>query len=164
MKNEKKKEVVIFSDGACRGNPGPGGYGAILKYGEHVKELSDGFRKTTNNRMELMGCIAAMQALKEPCTVSIVSDSKYVVQAIEKGWLMRWKSFGWLSKNKEPIKNRDLWELTLTELHRHDVTCKWIKGHSGHKENERCDRLATSAAKKHPQKTDDGFENPPAIF
>ncbi len=154
-----RKHVTIFTDGACKGNPGPGGYGIILTYGTHTKELSKGFRKTTNNRMELLGCIVGFQSLKEPCTVTVFSDSKYVVRAVEEKWLVNWSRFGWRTKAKEPVKNRDLWELLLRLTRHHEVTFNWVKGHAGHKENERCDELATAAATTMNLQIDDGFEN-----
>ena len=140
------KKVTIYSDGACSGNPGPGGYGTILVYGNVEKELSEGFESTTNNRMELLGAIAGLEALKEPCSVRIVSDSKYLCDAINQGWLENWKSRGWKKADKSPALNPDLWEKLLTLLERHDVTFVWVKGHDGHPYNERCDRLATAFA------------------
>jgi ribonuclease HI len=140
------KEVTLFTDGACSGNPGPGGYGAILKYGDDIKELSGGYRNTTNNRMELMAVIAGLSQLKEPCKVSVVTDSRYVVDAVEKGWLARWASNQWMRNRKEKALNVDLWKQLLPLLETHDICFTWIRGHSGHPENERCDRLAVSAA------------------
>lgn len=136
------KKVEIFSDGACSGNPGPGGYGVILRFGEHVKELSGGEAHTTNNRMELMGVIAGLSALKEPCCVTLTTDSKYVVDAVAKGWVYGWKKRGWVRSDKKPALNSDLWEQLLGLLDKHQVTFNWVKGHAGHPENERCDRLA----------------------
>lgn len=136
------KKVEIFSDGACSGNPGPGGYGVILRFGEHVKELSGGDPHTTNNRMELMGVIAGLSALKEPCCVIVTTDSKYVVDAVTKGWVYGWKKRGWIKSDKKPALNPDLWEQLLALLDKHQVTFNWVKGHAGHPENERCDRLA----------------------
>jgi len=140
------KKIKLFTDGACSGNPGPGGYGAILKYGDHTKELSGGFRNTTNNRMELMAVIAGLSQLKEPCQVSVVTDSRYVVDAIQRGWVNRWASNGWMRNKKEKASNVDLWKKLLALLRKHDVTFTWIRGHTGHPENERCDQLAVSAA------------------
>ncbi len=134
--------VEIFTDGACSGNPGPGGYGAILRVGEHVKELSGGEADTTNNRMELMGVIAALSALKYPCDVVLTTDSKYVVDSVTKGWARGWKAKGWIKSDKKPALNVDLWEKLLDLLDVHNVKFVWVKGHAGHPENERCDELA----------------------
>ncbi|MBQ7959295.1 MAG: ribonuclease HI, partial [Oscillospiraceae bacterium] len=132
----------IFTDGACSGNPGPGGYGAILRYGEHIKELSGGEEHTTNNRMELTAVITALEALKEPCLVVLTTDSKYVVDGIEKGWAKSWRENGWKKKDKKPALNPDLWGKLLDLLEVHEVKFNWVKGHAGHPENERCDELA----------------------
>lgn len=139
-----KKRVEIFTDGACSGNPGPGGYGAILKYGEHTKELSGGEEQTTNNRMELTAVITALEALKEPCLVVLTTDSKYVVDGIEKGWAKSWRENGWKKKDKKPALNPDLWGKLLDLLEIHEVNFNWVKGHAGHPENERCDELAVN--------------------
>lgn len=139
-----KKRVEIFTDGACSGNPGPGGYGAILKYGEHIKELSGGEEQTTNNRMELTAVITALEALKEPCLVILTTDSKYVVDGIEKGWAKSWRENGWKKKDKKPALNPDLWGKLLDLLEVHEVKFNWVKGHAGHPENERCDELAVN--------------------
>lgn len=145
--------VAMFSDGACSGNPGPGGWGTILRFqaGDtiHEKELSGGEAHTTNNRMELTAIIAGLSALKKPCTVTITTDSKYVVDSITKGWVYGWKKRGWIKSDKKPALNVDLWELLLPLLERHDVTFCWVKGHAGHPENERCDRLAVAQSKAH---------------
>ena len=140
-----KKEVEIYTDGACRGNPGKGGWGAILVYGKYEKEMSGGERETTNNRMELMAAISGLAALKEPCRVTLYSDSKYLVDAYNQGWVFSWKQNGW-RRGKDPLKNPDLWErlFSLTEMH--EVEFVWVKGHNGHGYNERCDQLATSFA------------------
>lgn len=140
--NEPKKQVYIFSDGACSGNPGPGGYGVILRCDDREKELSGGEHQTTNNRMELMGVITGLEALKYPCKVTVQTDSKYVVDGIEKGWAKSWKKNNWIKSDKKPALNKDLWEKLLKLLEIHEVTFTWIKGHAGHPENERCDRLA----------------------
>lgn len=145
------KEVILYTDGACSGNPGPGGYGAVLLFTDnkgniHRKELSDSCTSTTNNRMEIMGVIKGLEALKEPCKVTLYSDSKYVVDAIEKGWALRWRSNNWMRNKKEKALNIDLWEQLLLMLEKHDVTCRWIKGHADNPENERCDVLAREAA------------------
>lgn len=150
--NNIKPEVTIYTDGAARGNPdGPGGYGAVLLFkdsrGEiHRKELSEGFDKTTNNRMELMGVIAALEALNRPCKVDLYSDSQYVINAFTKGWLESWIRRGWKKTDRTPVLNRDLWERLLKAAAPHDITWHWVRGHNGNKENERCDELATKAA------------------
>lgn len=140
------KHVDIYTDGACRGNPGPGGWGAVLVYGERERELSGGEPSTTNNRMELTAVITALSALKEPCEVTLTSDSKYVVDGITKGWAASWKARGWRKADKSPAINPDLWEALLTVLDKHKVTFVWVKGHAGHPYNERCDQLATAYA------------------
>lgn len=139
------KSVVIYTDGACSGNPGAGGYGVVLLYGSARKELSEGYRLTTNNRMEVLAVIKGLEALKEPCEVMLYSDSKYVVDAIEKGWVKRWKANGWYRNKKEKASNVDLWERLLAQLERHQVRFQWVKGHANHPENERCDALARAA-------------------
>ncbi|NLW31663.1 MAG: ribonuclease HI [Fibrobacter sp.] len=140
------KKVTIYSDGACSGNPGPGGYGVILRCNSHEKELSGGFKNTTNNRMELMGAIKGLEALKETCEVTLVTDSQYVVNAIEKGWARKWKANGWMRNKTDKALNSDLWDILLTLVSKHKVSFKWVRGHKGHPENERCDRLAVNAA------------------
>ena len=140
------KYVKIYMDGACSGNPGPGGYGTILKYGKHEKELSAGYKQTTNNRMELMAVIVGLESLKERCRVNVYSDSKYIVDAVVKGWARRWEQKGWMRNKNEKAKNPDLWERLLDLLDQHEVQMHWVKGHAGHPENERCDRLAVKAA------------------
>lgn len=140
------KKVEIFTDGACRGNPGIGGYGAILKYNGHTKEISGANISTTNNRMELSAVIEALKLLKESCDVTIYSDSQYVCNAITKGWAEKWKSNGWMRNKKEPALNIDLWKELLKLIKKHSVKIIWIKGHAGHPENERCDFLAVQAA------------------
>ena len=143
------KKIIAYTDGACSGNPGPGGYGVILKYNGHEKEISAGFSNTTNNRMELMGVIVALESLKEaPCDVTIVTDSQYIVNAVEKGWARKWRSMGWMRNKKDVALNPDLWERLLNLLERHRVTFQWVRGHNGHSENERCDKLAVEAASK----------------
>lgn len=143
------KQVEIFTDGACSGNPGPGGWGAVLRYGSAEKELSGGAADTTNNRMELSAVIAALSALKEPCKVTLTSDSKYVIDAVTKGWAKKWQANGWVKSDKKPALNADLWEKLLALLKKHDVRFVWVKGHAGHPENERCDRLAVEQSKKY---------------
>ncbi len=136
--------VEIFTDGACSGNPGPGGWGAVLRLGEHEKELCGGERETTNNRMELTAVISALQALKFPCQVKLTTDSQYVAKAINEGWLENWKARGWRTAGKAPVKNVDLWQTLDELLIIHDVQFLWVKGHAGHPENERCDALAVA--------------------
>ena len=137
--------VVMYTDGGCLGNPGPGGYGVVLMCGEHRKELSEGYKLTTNNRMELLACIKGLEALKQPCHATIHTDSQYVVNGIMKGWAQKWRSNGWKRNKKDRAINPDLWGRLLDLCAEHDVTFKWVKGHAGHKENERCDYLANSA-------------------
>ena len=138
------KHVEIFTDGACSGNPGPGGYGVVLRFGTVEKELSGGEASTTNNRMELMGVITGLSALKEPCAVTLTTDSRYVVDSITKGWVYGWKRKGWIKSDKKPALNVDLWERLLPLLERHRVEFVWVRGHAGHPENERCDALAVA--------------------
>ena len=140
------KKVEIYTDGACRGNPGKGGWGAILVYGKNVKEMSGGEATTTNNRMELTGAIEALSILKEPCEVTLTSDSKYLVDAITKGWLDSWQKNGWRKADRSAVLNVDLWQKLIVQLKRHDVTFVWVHGHAGHEYNERCDVLATTFA------------------
>lgn len=135
------KQVSLFTDGSCLGNPGPGGYGAILIYKQHQKELSQGYRLTTNNRMELMAAIAALEALKRPCRVDLHTDSKYVMQGITE-WIRGWKARGWKTADKKPVKNDDLWRRLDEARSRHEVKWHWVKGHAGHVLNERADALA----------------------
>ena len=138
------KQVEIFTDGACSGNPGPGGWGAILRFNGTTKELSGGEAETTNNRMELLAAISALNALKEPCTVELHTDSKYVMDGISK-WIHGWKKNGWKTADKKPVKNVDLWKRLDAALGEHDVHWRWVKGHAGHEMNERADRLAVAA-------------------
>lgn len=142
------KKVNIYTDGACKGNPGPGGYGAILVYGGAEKEFSGGEAQTTNNRMELLGAITALSALKEPCEVVLTSDSKYLVDAVNKKWAVGWRAKGWKKTDGKPALNIDLWERLLDLLDTHKVKFVWVKGHAGHPYNERCDRLAVTEAEK----------------
>jgi len=139
------KKVIIYTDGACSGNPGPGGYGVVLLHKGHRKELSGGEAQTTNNRMETLAAIIGLEALKEPCQVDIYSDSKYVVDAIQKGWARRWQANNWKRNKKDPALNPDLWQRLLDLLDTHDVNFHWVKGHAGNTENERCDVLARTA-------------------
>ena len=142
------KTVTIYTDGACSGNPGPGGWGAILMYGTFKKELSGGESHTTNNRMELTGVITALEALKEPCVVELYSDSKYVIDALQKGWAKSWKAKGWIKADKKPALNPDLWERLLSLCERHTVNLHWVKGHASNPYNNRCDELAVAESKK----------------
>ena len=137
------KKVVIHSDGGCKGNPGPGGWAAVLRYGAHVKQISGGALETTNNRMELQAAIEALKALSEPCEVEFFTDSEYVKQGISK-WIANWKVRGWKTVNKEPVKNEDLWRDLDAAVARHRITWKWLKGHAGHADNELCDQLCSA--------------------
>lgn len=154
----KLKEVRIYTDGACRRNPGPGGYGVVLRYNEHEKTLSGGFRLTTNNRMEILAVIAGLEALSSPCSVTIISDSKYVVDAIEKGWARKWRSKNWKKTDGETALNPDLWTRLLDLCDRHRVKFEWVRGHAGHPENERCDEMATAAAAGESLAVDEKYE------
>ena len=151
------KQVTIYTDGACSGNPGPGGWGAILEWNGREKELSGGERETTNNRMELSGVIFALSALKEPCAVDLYTDSKYVCDAVEKGWLAGWQKRNWIKSDKKPVLNVDLWKQLLPLLRTHKVTFHWLRGHAGHRENERCDELARAFAAGPDLPEDTGF-------
>lgn len=142
------KDVEIFTDGACQGNPGPGGWGSILRYNNHEKEISGGEKYTTNNRMEITAVLEAIRLLKEPCNITLYSDSQYVCNAIEKGWAKKWRSNGWMRTKKDPAINADLWEQLLNIIEKHNLNIVWVKGHAGHPENERCDQLAVAAAQK----------------
>lgn len=142
------KHVEIYTDGACSGNPGPGGYGTILVYQGKERELSGGYAETTNNRMELMAAIAGLSALKEPCEITLTSDSKYLIDAIVLGWAKKWRDNNWIKPDKKPALNPDLWEQLLDLLEIHKVNFVWVRGHQGHPYNERCDRLAVAAAEK----------------
>ncbi len=139
------KKVEIYTDGACSGNPGPGGWGVILKYNGAEKELSGGEKNTTNNRMELTAAIEGLSALKERCSVTLFSDSKYFIDAVTQGWAVKWRANGWMRTKNDKALNSDLWEILLDLLDKHKVELVWVKGHSGHPENERCDRLAVNA-------------------
>lgn len=152
-----QKTVQIFTDGSCLGNPGPGGYGAILLYKEHRKELSAGFELTTNNRMELLAPIEALKSLKEPCKVILTTDSQYVRQGITQ-WIEKWIKNNWKTAAKQPVKNVDLWQALYKENQRHQIEWHWVKGHSGHPENERCDDLARDAAMSSDLKPDTGYK------
>lgn len=146
------RKVTIYTDGAARGNPdGPGGYGAVLEYvdargGLHTKEISAGYRRTTNNRMELLAVIRALECLNCPCEIDLYSDSKYVTDAFNRGWMDSWRKKGWKKADNKPVKNVDLWKRLVSVMQPHNITFRWVKGHDGHPQNERCDALATSAA------------------
>ncbi|SJN55077.1 ribonuclease HI [Vibrio ruber] len=150
------KQVEIFTDGSCLGNPGPGGYGIVLRYKSTEKNLSQGFRLTTNNRMEMMAAVVALKSLKEPCHVTLTTDSQYVRQGITQ-WIHNWKKKGWKTADKKPVKNADLWQALDQETQRHTVEWRWVKGHAGHRENEICDQLARTAAES-PTADDEGYQ------
>jgi ribonuclease HI len=152
------KNVTIYTDGGCLGNPGPGGYGVVLIYGTKRKELSGGFRRTTNNRMELMAAIRGLESLKHPCRVTLHSDSEYLVNAMEKGWARRWRDNGWRRNKKEKAINPDLWEHLLELCDIHKVHFNWVQGHAGTPENERCDQLAQDAARGEHLAVDEAYE------
>ncbi len=145
--SDELKKVEIYTDGACSGNPGAGGWGTIIRYKQHERELSGGCSETTNNRMELTAVIEGLKALKESCSVTIYTDSQYVANGICKGWAEKWKKNGWRKSDKKPALNPDLWEELLTALRRHKYEIIWLKGHDGHPENERCDKLAVAQSK-----------------
>ena len=151
------KQVEIHTDGSCLGNPGPGGWAAVLRFGQHRKEISGGFAPTTNNRMEIIAVLRALELLTEPCCVDLYTDSQYVSKAIRDGWLKGWIARGWITSAKKPVKNRDLWERMAELLERHQVSFHWHKGHAGHKENERCDELARTESAKRDLPPDPGF-------
>ena len=151
------KRVIIHTDGACKGNPGPGAYGAVLVCGRHRKEIAEGYRLTTNNRMELRAAIAALELLSEPCEINLHSDSKYLVQAINDKWLHGWKRRDWKTADKSPVKNKDLWLQLTAAMASHRITWHWVKGHAGHQENERCDELANLAVTRRDLLEDTGF-------
>lgn len=151
------KEVIMYTDGACLGNPGPGGYGVVLLYGPARKEISGGYRLTTNNRMELMAVIAGLKELKEPCRVIVYADSQYVVNALNKGWVKRWRANGWKRSGNRKVANVDLWEKLLSLCEMHEVTFVWLKGHDGNIHNERSDELSKKAAMGENLPEDPGF-------
>ena len=157
----RTKYVVIYTDGACFDNPGPGGYGIVLIHGSRRKELSGGYRRTTNNRMELLAAIEALAALKQPCRVTLLSDSKYVVDAMRQGWAEKWQANGWKRNKRDRAENPDLWARLLTLCAEHDVTFRWVKGHANDPENERCDELAKAAAAQPNLPGDEGYESAP---
>ncbi len=148
---ENKLTVEMYTDGACSGNPGAGGYGTILRYKDttgqyHEKELTAGYKMTTNNRMELLAVIVGLEALKKPCKVKITSDSKYFIDAFEQKWIESWQSNNWKNASKKPVKNMDLWKRLLKAMEIHDIELIWVKGHNGHEFNERCDKLAVNSS------------------
>ena len=151
-------KITIYTDGACSGNPGPGGYGTVMQYGERRNELSGGFRKTTNNRMELLAVIEGLRALNRPCEVTVYSDSKYIVDAVNKGWAKRWKASGWKRNKRERALNPDMWAELLKLLDAHKVTLRWVKGHAGNPGNERADALAVAASQSDNLAIDEGYE------
>lgn len=157
MTGAAKKTVHAFTDGSCLGNPGPGGWAAIVKFGIAEKVLTGGYARTTNNRMEIMAALCALEALKEPCAVILFTDSRYLCDAVEKRWLAAWMKNGWKTAAKKPVKNRDLWERLAPLLHRHTVTFHWLEGHAGHPQNERADGLAREAASRPSLSEDNGF-------
>ena len=154
------RRVTIHTDGSCLGNPGPGGYGVILEHSGHEKELSGGFRRTTNNRMEILAVIIGLEALMERCSVTVYSDSRYVVDAIKKGWAKKWRANGWMRNKREHAVNPDLWERLLTALDKHDVELQWVRGHAGNTGNTRADKLAVAAANGTGLLLDEGYEKP----
>ena len=158
-----KKHVTIYTDGACTGNPGPGGYGVVLMYGEHRRELSGGYRLTTNDRMELMGPIKGLEVLKQRCHVTLYSDSQYVVEGIEKGWAERWRANSWMRNKRDQAINPDLWGRLLDLCETHEVEFRWVRGHAGDVENERRDQLAVQAAHTKDLPVDDGYESPTVV-
>jgi ribonuclease HI len=145
------KDVTIITDGTCTGNPGPGGWAAILRYGAHERVLTGGTELTTNNRMEVQAAVEGLKALKQPCRVTLITDSQYLSNAVEKGWLQSWVERGWLTSSKKPVKNIDLWQELLLLLAHHEVRFTWVRGHNNHPDNERCDALAKAEAKKWSQ-------------
>jgi ribonuclease HI len=159
--SEDLKEVTIYTDGAAEPNPGPGGYGVVLIYGDRRKELSGKFRLTTNNRMEILAAIAGLEALKEPCKVTLHSDSKYLVDAMTQGWASRWRANGWWRSKQDKATNIDLWERLLALCDRHQVEFTWVKGHAGVRDNERCDQLSMQFLGKHDLPADEGYDQKP---
>lgn len=161
---DKPSRVIIHTDGSCLGNPGPGGYGVVLEYEGRELELSGGFRRTTNNRMEILAVIVGLEALKGRCAVTVYSDSRYVVDAVTKGWAVKWRANGWMRNRRERAVNPDLWERLLAALARHDVEFRWVRGHAGNRGNVRADRLAVVAANGRNLPVDEGFEKPQGML
>jgi len=158
--NDQRKHVSIYTDGACTGNPGPGGYGVILEYGGKRREMSGGYRRTTNNRMELTAAIVGLQALRYPCDVTLYTDSRYLANGIQKGWARSWRAKGWRLASGEPALNVDLWSKLLDLCDLHQVTFEWVRGHAGHDQNERCDELSVAAARGPDLPPDEAYEHP----
>ncbi len=160
--------IIIYTDGSALGNPGPGGYGIVLKHAGHIKELSGGFRRTTNNRMEILAAVMALKALKRPSRVTLYSDSQYLTNAINKGWAKRWRANGWMRNKKDPALNADLWAELLPLVKHHEIEFVWLRGHTGNPDNERCDQLAKQAAQQTNLPPDRAYENPvkaqPGLF
>jgi ribonuclease HI len=156
---EKLKKVTIYTDGACKGNPGPGGYGVVMIYGGHRKELWGGFRQTTNNRMEILAAVEGLSALRQKCAVTVYTDSEYVSNAINQGWAQRWRENGWKRNKKDMAVNPDLWQRLLDLCEKHEVQFLWVRGHAGNPENERCDQLAVEAACQPDLPPDAGYES-----
>jgi ribonuclease HI len=152
------KHVQLYTDGACSGNPGPGGYGAVLLFGEKRKELTEGFRRTTNNRMEMLAAIKGLEALRYPCKVTLYTDSQYLANGIVKGWARGWKAKGWIKSDKQPAVNVDLWERILQLCDMHQIDVVWVKGHAGNPENERCDQLSVGSSKSSDLLIDEEYE------
>ena len=152
------RQVTIFTDGACKGNPGPGGFGVVLKSGKHRLELAKGYARTTNNRMELMAAIVGLESLTEPCEVELHSDSRYLIDALTKNWIKGWKAKGWKTSANQAVKNQDLWQRLTAAAATHQIAWKWVRGHAGNAENECCDRLAVAAATARDLLPDEGFQ------
>ena len=163
MQETPTTQVTIYTDGACKGNPGPGGYGVILVSGKHRKELSGGYRRTTNNRMELLAAIVGLRALRSPCIVTLYTDSKYVADAIEQGWARKWRANGWMRTKTDRALNPDLWEELLALCEQHRVRVVWVRGHAGNEANERCDELAVKAAQQRNLPPDTDYERGPGV-
>lgn len=158
MSEQQKSRVILYTDGACSGNPGRGGYGTLMVHGPHRRELSGGFRRTTNNRMELLAVIKGLEALRRACAASVYTDSNYIVQAVNQGWARRWRANGWKRNKKDRAENPDLWERLLALCEIHDVTFHWVRGHAGHTENEYVDGLAVAASQGPDLAVDEQYE------
>jgi ribonuclease HI len=158
--NDSRPKVVMYTDGACHGNPGPGGYGVVILKGQQRNEMSGGYRRTTNNRMELMAAIEGLRSLPERSDVMLYTDSRYLADAINLGWVNGWKKRNWRKSTKEKVLNVDLWKALIQQLERHEVTIQWVEGHAGVRENERADRISVQAAQKKGLPIDQGYENP----
>ena len=158
------RHITVYTDGSCIGNPGPGGYGVVVLFGNNRRELSGGYRKTTNNRMEILAAIVGLGVLKEKCRVTVYSDSQYLVKAVEAGWAKKWRANGWRRNKKEMALNPDLWDRLLGLCEHHDVEFQWVRGHAGNVENERCDQLAVEAARQPGLPPDEAYEVPLALL